>query len=487
MKLFYKIYAFLIVLLVFILAGAGYFSYHRETKLFHNDMIKDAQILGEAMSGMVGHAWKHSGPEKAVALIRDANSKAESISIRWVNLTPSVNGSHVPIAPPERLKPVLQGRSISLVVKSGEQSPCRLTYVPVKTGDDFQGAIELCESLMPLTAYTRNTLRYHLITGLMIMLAAGGLLWFHFRHWINRPLMQFIEKSRKIGQGDLAPDLVVKGHDEFATLGQTLNSMCRDLSASREAVRLENERRIEAMEQLRHSERLAVLGRLSAGMAHELGTPLNVISGRAKQIRSGALGSVEVIEFSNIIDEQAQRITKIVNNLLAFARRRKPKRSLQDMEVIVNQVLDMLREAADKSKVVFKIIRQGQISSVSVDVLQIQQVLTNLVLNGIQAMAAGGCLEVVLAEEKKQHPEADMDEKSYLAIHVQDEGPGISLEHLSHLFEPFFTTKDVGEGTGLGLSIAYGIIQEHGGWIEAENRSGKGACFTVFLPLDSPS
>ena len=471
---------------LFILAGAGYFSYHREVALFNSDMETDALILGRALSGMVGHAWAYSGPEKAIALIREANAREKNIGIRWVDLGSAATGPFAPMVPPEKVTPVSRGESVSMVMEKTGKGLCRFTYVPVRAGT-FGGAIELCEPLTVLNTYTRKTLLYHLVTGILIMLAAGGVLWFHFRKWIHRPLVMFIEKSRRIGQGDLEPDLAVEGRDEFAVLGRTINSMCRDLAASLEAVRVENERRLEAMEQLRHTERLAVLGRLSAGMAHELGTPLNVIAARSKQIRTGGIGQGELVEFAKIIEEQAQRIIRIMHNLLDFARRRKPRRSLQDMAAIVEQVLDMLKEAAGNASVLFKVVRQDDLPPVWIDALQVQQVLTNLVLNGIQAMDHGGCLEVTLAVIRNPHAENRADDGMYMTIRVQDEGPGIPAENISHLFEPFFTTKEVGAGTGLGLSIAYGIIQEHGGWIEVENRPDKGASFTVYLPIEALS
>ena len=487
MRLFYKLYFFLILLLVLILAGAGYISYQREVTLFNHDMEKDTLLLGEALSGMIGHTWKHSGAEKARELIRDANSKEDTIDIRWVDLGASPADRDRPLAPREKIGQVLRGLPVSMVIKIKHRGSYRVTYVPVITDGPRPGALELAESLSPLQRYTRMSLLHLLATGGLIMLAAGGLLWFHFYKWVHRPLIMFTEKSRRIGRGDLTPDLIVTGRDEFAVLGQTLNSMCEELAASLEALRVENERRIEALEQLRHSERLATLGRLSAGMAHELGTPLNVIAGRAKQIRSGGLASVEITDFSRIIEEQTRRIIGIMQNLLDFARRRKPNRSLQDMSGIVKQVLDLLASVASKAKVDFNVIQQGEIPPVAVDPLQMQQVLTNLVMNAIQAMDKGGRLEVILSIEKSRPPGTAAAAGEYLAVHICDEGPGIPTENLNHLFEPFFTTKEVGSGTGLGLSIAYGIVQEHNGWIEVTNRPEKGACFIVFLPVEEPS
>ena len=129
--------------------------------------------------------------------------------------------------------------------------------------------------------------------------------------------------------------------------------------------------------------------------------------------------------------------------------------------------------------------KTGQIPQIAVDPMQIQQVLTNLIMNGIQAMPSGGRLVVVLAVEKTRRPDTEQRDKLYLAIRVRDEGEGIKKEDIKHLFEPFFTTKEIGKGTGLGLSIAFGIVEEHGGWIDVESEPGQGACFKIFLPVEA--
>jgi signal transduction histidine kinase len=483
MKLFRKVYLFLILVLILILAGAGLISYHREVSLFNEDMEKDAILIGKAISGMVEHVLQKSGRDMALKLISDADSAEHSIHIRWVELDPSAIAMYKPTAPLKKIEQVLQGKTVSLLLQNGGGS-YRFTYVPISTDTHSYSAIELSEPLSALKNYIRNSLLHLMVTAVLLLLTSGALLGFQFQKWIHRPLVQFIDKSRRIGQGDLTPDLVVAGRDEFAELGETLNSMCRELNDSWEAVRLENERRIEAIEQLRHTERLATLGRLSAGMAHELGTPLNVIYGRSKLIHSGELAPGEVIESARIIREQAEKITKIMQNLLDFARRRKPNRSLQDMALVVQRVVEMLSPTASKAKVNFQVVKQGDIPLIPVDPLQIQQVLTNLVINGIQAMASGGKLAVELQTLNKPHPEKKNTRSEYLAIRIKDEGRGIPPENIPHIFEPFFTTKAVGTGTGLGLSIVYGILQEHGGWIAVESTPGKGTCFKVYLPVE---
>ncbi len=485
MKLFYKVYISLIVLLVLVLGWAGYISYHREETLFNSDMESDALLLGRALSGLTEHAWKKSGPETALALIDDANTKEHKVKIRWVWLDHSAAAPYVPHVPLEKLDRVIQGRSISLIVNTLREGDVRFTYVPVSVDSKSPGAIELSESLSILKRYKHNSLLHLLYTAILLLILSGSLLWYLFHKWIHRPLTRFIEKSRKIGEGDLSPNLLVTGRDEFSLLAQTLNYMCQKIDATYQTIRMEHEKRIAALEQLRHSDRLATVGRISAGMAHELGTPLNVISGRSKMIGSGELEKDEVFECARVIGEQSKRITTIMRNLLDFARRRTPDRSSQDIEQIVSRIFEILASTARKAAVTLDMVKVGQVPQIAVDATQIQQVLTNLILNGIQAMSHGGRLVVELAVEKSRRPDTTQIDKNYVAIRVKDEGEGIRKEDKEHLFEPFFTTKEVGTGTGLGLSIAFGIVEEHDGWIDVISEPGRGTCFTVFLPMET--
>jgi signal transduction histidine kinase len=310
------------------------------------------------------------------------------------------------------------------------------------------------------------------------------MLWVLGLKFVGRPLNRLVEITRQIGKGDFSVRVAVHGRDELSSLANAINQMCAQLEASRETVRKETEARIAALEQLRHTERLATLGRLSSGIAHELGTPLNVVSGRAKLIINEDLKKEDITECSRIIKEQAERMTKLIRQLLDFARRRAPQKSPVNLKNLSDQVIEMLKPAAEKQKVIFKLLKNDDIPLVSMDPFQIQQVLINLVMNGIQAMPDGGYLEIGLHMKYSCHPALSDQEQHYVAINIKDEGNGISEDNINHIFEPFFTTKNVGEGTGLGLSIAYGIVREHGGWIDVKSKVGEGSCFTIYIPLE---
>ncbi|MFC1863679.1 sensor histidine kinase [Thermodesulfobacteriota bacterium] len=486
MKLSTKIMGFVSLGIISLLAIDGYLSTHREIRLFDDDMEHDALLLGHALKNLIADTWQVKGQDLTLELIEDANKDENQIQIRWVWLDAPPGDPYTPLVSREKLGPVVRGQEISLKMMVAKDAGRRYTYVPVPIHNVRHGALELSESLSQLMDYTHETvIRSFLLAGLML-LVSGFLLWVLSVRTVRGPLTQLLEKTRRIGAGELSGDLVLQGNNELSLLANAMNQMCKQLATAKETILTETEARITAIEQLRHTERLATLGRLSSGMAHELGTPLNVISGRAKLIMSEDLEKEEIIEFSRVIREQAERMTKLIRELLDFARRGTPQKSHVDLRNLVGKVLELLKPSAEKKNVYLKLVKNRDIPLVAIDPSQIQQVLMNLVMNGIQAMPNWGRLELGFYLERAQPPlKGSGEEKEYLVTYVKDEGEGISQENMKYLFEPFFTTKKTGKGTGLGLSIAYRITEEHGGWIDVESKPGQGACFTVFLPVEA--
>jgi signal transduction histidine kinase len=237
------------------------------------------------------------------------------------------------------------------------------------------------------------------------------------------------------------------------------------------------------------------VGKLASGIAHELGTPLNVVSGRAQLIQEsvpassgdkiGAAELLEVADHARIIVEQSRRMSAIIRQLLDFARRRGVRKAAYDLRQLVAQTVSMLQNLAGKRGVALVVEPDPATAPAfaQVDASQMQQVLTNVVVNAIQSMPTGGTVTLSLRPSSAQAPQGEecaAGERWEIA--VKDEGEGIGPEVLPRVFEPFFTTKAVGEATGLGLSVAYGIVQEHGGFITAESEPGKGSRFAIHLP-----
>ncbi|MCS6896331.1 MAG: PAS domain S-box protein [Nitrospira sp.] len=226
-------------------------------------------------------------------------------------------------------------------------------------------------------------------------------------------------------------------------------------------------------EQLRRTERIAELGTLASGMAHEIGTPMNVILGRAEYMMD-RVNDEAIKKGLKTIIAQVERITRVMNQLLAFARRKPPERRLLQLKDIIEDGMELFRERLDRNRVAVELVMDDRCPSVMADADQMSQVFINLVANAIHAMPQGGTLRIELAQDPTR-----------VTLTVSDTGHGIPPELLPKIFDPFFTTKEFGKGTGLGLTVVKGIIEEHQGTIAVESKEGQGTAFTISLPKSS--
>jgi signal transduction histidine kinase len=254
------------------------------------------------------------------------------------------------------------------------------------------------------------------------------------------------------------------------------------LAALRRHVERERLQHRAAVDHLRHAERLNVIGTLAAGAAHELGTPLNLIAGAAEMLGEGEPTRPKVDRLTRLILEQTDRITAIVHHLLDFGRRAGTAVAEVELDRAVDGAVELLSSTARKHGVTISVAASAAPTPrVRGNRREIEQVVSNLLLNGIQAMPRGGELGVATRLEHRR--DAGGTERTFAAIAVTDEGQGIAEADLPCIFDPFFTTKGVGEGTGLGLSVSYGIVRDCGGTIEVASTPGRGTTFVVLLPL----
>jgi signal transduction histidine kinase len=218
-------------------------------------------------------------------------------------------------------------------------------------------------------------------------------------------------------------------------------------------------------------------------MAHELGTPMNVASARAELIAEMA-SAEDVVSSAKVVKAQIDKMTVIIRQLLDFARRPAPQKQRESLNEVSRQTVRLLGSLAEAKYVQLTLSESAGPLVAEIDSQQIEQVLTNLIVNAVQSMVDGGTVRVSLDAGAFRPPGDALDVKRPFArIDVRDEGTGIPREHLERIFDPFFTTKKSGEGTGLGLSIVDDIVREHGGWIEVSSVVNEGTCFSVFLPL----
>jgi signal transduction histidine kinase len=234
------------------------------------------------------------------------------------------------------------------------------------------------------------------------------------------------------------------------------------------------EREKELQRELYLSSRLASIGELAAGVAHQLNNPLTGVLGFSQRLLRKITDQETKQDLRNIYGE-AERAAKIVQNLLTFARRREPKKEYSDVNNIVESALELRAYQLKTSNIEIITKLAPNMPKIMLDFHQIQEVFLNLILNAEQAMIeANGGGKLIIKTEKN---------KRYVRSTFSDDGPGIPPENLENVFDPFFTTKGEKGGTGLGLSVCHGIITEHNGRIYARSKPGKGATFFVELPI----
>jgi PAS domain S-box-containing protein len=260
--------------------------------------------------------------------------------------------------------------------------------------------------------------------------------------------------------GGKAVDVEVSGARFVDEEGPAILIMLRDVS---ERKRLQD--------QLRRTERVAELGTLASGMAHEIGTPMNVILGRAEYLMDRVTEEPIKRGLRTIIT-QVERITKVMNQLLSFARRKAPQRIPLDLRTVIEDGMEMFQERLASNQIRIKMEMAEPCPMVLADADQMSQVVLNLVMNALHAMPEGGTLRVGLELERPM-----------VKLTIVDTGHGIPPEAIGNIYDPFFTTKEFGKGTGLGLTVVKGIIEEHQGTIVVESEEGKGTRFTVLLPM----
>jgi two-component system, NtrC family, sensor kinase len=480
MKLARKLILALVLLAFAVIAGLETLEVRRELARSAEDMRHDHRLLGHTLGGSFVRAWEMEGEEPALMLLAQANRFQGQVRLDWLWLDSPEAGE----LPPVQREGLLAGRDTSFVDE--RQKPALLrSFTPVAIGPR-RGAIEITEPLTEQRLHVRQTVQGTAVATCFITLAFLGAAMAMGRRLVGRPVEQLVGLARRIGQGDLEARVHLRQSDELATLADAMNQMAGALTSARAQLVQETAARLSMLEHLRHADRLGTVGKLASGVAHELGTPLNVVLGRAKMIASGEAEGDETREYALIITQQVEHMTGIIRQLLDFARRREPKRAPEDLTELAVRTLHLLQPMAARRNIVLALEASGP-EYLEVDAGQLQQALTNLVINGLQSMKRPGTLRVRLRRERALPP-ADLGgpEAEWVRLDVMDEGEGISPDVLPRVFEPFFTTKDVGEGTGLGLSVSYGLIRDHGGWIAASSEPGRGSCFSIFLPRTHP-
>lgn len=259
MKLVQKLSVALLAGITATLAVNGYFRVKREVALFESDRARDHHLIGRALASAVSAVWRSDGKDAALAIVEHANAQEGKVHIRWV---------------PD------DTATVHDVALAGS----RVTYVPIVVAGHPSGALELSESRAIELAYIRTTIADTVLTTTLLVVICAGLSALLGAWFVGRPIRALANKAQRVGKGDFEGPLHLAQKDELGNLALEMNAMCEQLIVAHARVTAETQARILALEQLRHADRLMTVGKLASGIAHELGTPLNVIGARAEMI-----------------------------------------------------------------------------------------------------------------------------------------------------------------------------------------------------------
>jgi two-component system NtrC family sensor kinase len=295
---------------------------------------------------------------------------------------------------------------------------------------------------------------------LVMMVVVMVLLADQLARQVIRPIGRFVRYVGRIADGDFSPIVPARRYrDEFSTLAVAINRMLDELTMRQQ--------------QLLQSRKMAAVGTLTSGIAHELNNPLNNISLTAETLLDDFddLGETQRKKLLEDIFTQVQRASASVRNLLDFTRKDQPIFTPVSVSDLLAASLKLVGNELALARVETELDVAPDLPRVKGNPRNLEQVFLNLFLNAMDAMPGGGTLKIAATHQE-----------GFVQVAIQDTGAGIPREDLDKVFEPFFTTKEAGEGTGLGLSVSYSIVEKHGGRLKVESQPGRGTTFTVMLP-----
>jgi signal transduction histidine kinase len=298
---------------------------------------------------------------------------------------------------------------------------------------------------------------------------------------VRRPLDGLLKAMGAVRAGDLTAAAAEGRRDELGQLAAQFNAMVRQLDQAHTKTLAETEARQALEAGLARIDKMVTLGQLSAGLAHEIGSPLQILNGRARALAAREQLPPEVRRAAQILVEQSDRITSIVEQLLSFARRKSPNVADTDVVAAIRAIVEFLQGDARRRAIALELRVEGDIPLIRADAQQLQQVAMNLLTNALRATPRGGRVWVGVAAATFTKPGSDPERSVRLT--VEDTGLGIPPELIERIFEPFFTTWQDAGGTGLGLAVVRTIVTDHGGTVTVASDRERGTRFVVHLPV----
>jgi signal transduction histidine kinase len=350
--------------------------------------------------------------------------------------------------------------------RTGEKEALYDISEPIIASDKIMGVVRIGISTKKMNLEIAKARNQILFMGVLTVLVGmvGSLL---LGRSISRPIKNLVKSARAISQGDLDVKLEVTSKDEVGVLTAAFRDMAEALK-----------RNIDA---LIRAEQLMTMGKMAAGLAHEIKNPLEAIKGSAVYLEGKYAQDKTITKFTRIIKDEIHAVVELIDDYLQYARPTNPRFASKDMNAAIEETLKLAENLIEQNHIdLHKGLAPG-LPFVLADAIQMKQVFMNLILNAIEAMPAGGTLSIrTYLDRASMSDQNGTSNSSNIVIEFSDTGKGIRGEHLEKIFDPFHTTKE--KGSGLGLSISQGIIERHNGRIFVNSQEGEGSVFRIVVP-----
>jgi signal transduction histidine kinase len=472
--------------------GYGLYDLSIERQDLAQGISQQTQLFGKSLQIAIENAVRDKQIEDIEELLKGLEQIEPDLKIRVYDL----QGKAFPDAIGSSFKSDFQNR-LQAALKNGKkeqfffplEDPEYITLLlPLQNEQGEKlGILAVVRSLNEMRRDLDTTRRNLLVSAVAFVLIAVPLCTIICLIYIGWPLKRLIGGMTRIKDGNFSPLPLKNQQDEIGVLLVAFNVMATELENALRQLKEEAQSRRHVQAALQEADKLITVGQLSAGLAHEIGSPLQILKGRAEYLLLCANQPEEVIRHAGILVSQTERITRIVQQLLEFTRRRPPHFTHCDLRVPVNAVLNLLEYEALRKQVELSFETVNELPLIFADSDGIQQIVLNLITNALSATDSGGHIVVTVSPA----PTVRVSTQNTAAAEavqliVRDDGCGMSPEVLEHMFEPFFTTRHEqgGVGVGLGLAVARSIVIAHNGTIKADSSPGQGSAVTIIFPVE---
>jgi len=500
MRIGTKLTLLLLAAVASVMASFGYIRVQQERERLIAELQQETLLLANAIKPTVEHALRDRLPQDIQDLLVAMAQRPNPVDririfdpqLKDIYNVDSDTAATIVIPRAELEDTLKTGHTLARYLESSDR-PSAYVLLPIRSRRGaIIGVLEVARVATRVHRQIRDAMRDNVIRLTLLSATIGLVIWLTVRVSIRRPIADLVRTAQAFGHGNLDRRIATRRRDEFGQLASAFNHMATELQRAQGERMAQARARLELERQLQQGQKLAAVGRLASEVAHEVGTPLNLISGRAESIRKGLPPDHPLERHVGIILRQTERISGIIRQILDYTRPRRPAIGPVAVGPALTRLVDLLEPLAQRREVEIVTEVTAGLPLILADPDLLQDALVNLVTNALDATPPGG--RVCLAATDAIGSDAGMPDVTprirrgtlhnpCVTVTVADTGKGIPAQRLDKIFEPFFSTKETGRGTGLGLAIVEEIVRAHGAAIEIASAEGRGTSVMLHWPI----